>query len=313
MYVRSGKSERWAPGGSVYGATALAGTPEAGDSSTQTIGAHQPEAPDATRSLVGQTISHYRILARLGTGGMGVIYRAQDVRLHRHVAVKFPSTELQTYPVVNEWLRREAHAGSALNHPNVCAVYDLGDYEGRPFIVMELLQGRTLRQQIHERCDLEPFLDLSIQIAGGLNAVHSVGIVHRDIKPSNIFVTASGQAKVFDFGLAIMPNAEVMATAASGGGTRLCNRLEAFGRLQGTPGYMSPEQMRCERVDVRSDLFSLGAVYYEMLTAKRAFRATTASAVAEAVLNRPLVPIRRRRPELPCPVARLVEKILEKD
>jgi eukaryotic-like serine/threonine-protein kinase len=306
MYVRRSQQRPWRLEFPVCASAAIIRELDASDPSTQTLGCHPRER--LSRNLVGQVISHYRILGRLGTGGMGVIYRAQDVRLGRHVALKFAAAEFQANPAVSEWIRREAFAGSALNHPNVCAVYDVGEHEGRPFIVMELLQGKTLRQQIHEWFELEPFLDLAIQIASGVDAVHSVGIVHRDIKPSNIFVTSSGRAKVFDFGLAVMPSERVLVQAANGG-----HAIPYYGELQGTPGYMSPEQLRCERVDARSDLFSLGAVYYEMLTARRAFRTATASAIRETIVHRPWAPIRKRRPELPGALERLVEKLLEND
>jgi serine/threonine protein kinase len=263
-------------------------------------------------NLTGRTISRYRILDKLGNGGMGVIYRAQDVRLERYVAVKFASRKLGSDPAVCECLRREARIGSALRHPNVCAVYDVGGFSGRPFVVMELLEGRTLGQVMGMSFGLETFLDLGIQICDGLEAIHSSGIVHRDIKPSNIFVTTTGQAKLFDFGLAIRPGEpappEVRSHHLRPGGVQA-----EPGIVLGTPAYMSPEQVLGEELDGRSDLFSFGVVLYELLTGERPFRGSSTASVLDAVLRRPFVPVPSLKPGLPAGIEQFIEKTLEKD
>jgi serine/threonine protein kinase len=284
-----------------------------GDPTTQTLGEWSVSpAWNRASSLVGRTISHYRILEKLGTGGMGVIYRAQDLRLRRHVALKFPRRDLPATPVIGDWIRHEAYAASALNHPNVCSIYDIGEFEGKPFFVMELLEGSTLQRLIQSPFALERFLDLAIQIVAGLDAVHASGIVHRDIKPSNIFVTASGQAKVFDFGLATIAHSRRAENTALELDWSSADVWRTWRQLQGTPAYMSPEQVRGEPLDGRSDLFSLGAVFYEMLTADRPFQGSTTSAVLNAVLHKPLRPL-SKRPGLPARLVTLVERALEKD
>lgn len=275
--------------------------------STRQGAADRPE-----QSLTGRTISHYRILDKLGNGGMGVIYRAQDVRLGRYVAVKFASRKHRIDPMVCECLRREASVGSALNHPNVCAVYDVGGFAGRPFVVMELLEGRTLLQVMGMSFGLETFLDLGIQICDGLEAMHASGIVHRDIKPSNIFVTTTGQAKVFDFGLAIRSSEAVPHESRLRDPRRGGVRGEP-GKVLGTPEYMSPEQVLGEQLDGRSDLFSFGAVLYELLTGQRPFQGVTIPSLLDAVLRKPFVPIPSLKPGLPAGFERLIEKTLEKD
>ena len=264
-------------------------------------------------TLIGSTILHYRILAELGKGGMGVVYRAEDTRLGRHVAVKFAPENYQANPAICEYFRCEAQTGSALNHPNLCTVYDVGDFRGRPFIVMELLEGHTLRQLMGMPMGLDTFLNLGMQMSGALCALHSKSIVHRDIKPSNIFVTSTGNVKIFDFGLATLVDAPLTAQqpklAALRGGHESADR----GRVLGTAGYMSPEQAMGEKLDTRTDLFSLGVVFYEMLTGKRPFRGPTTAAMLEALIREPLVSILTLRPDLPPRLDGLIKKTLEKD
>jgi len=251
---------------------------------------------------IGRMISHYQLLGPLGRGGMGVIYRAQDVRLGRPVAIKFASEAYHTETQFDECIQREAQMAAAVNHANVCAVYDVGDFDGRPFMVMELLLGKSLRQMLGLPVGLEQFFDLAIQISSGLAAVHSRGIVHQDIKPSNIFVTSAGHAKILDFGLALKEE------------ERLCQGSSGRRRkLRGTPAYMSPEQILGERLDCRTDLFSLGAVLYEMLTTGRRFRGVTISDVLDNVVEGRVAQVCEFRPELPARIGRLIQSTLEKD
>ena len=260
--------------------------------------------------LIGKTISHYRILARLGIGGMGVIYRAQDVRLGRQVAVKFASEEFYS-GAARDHFRSEARAASAVNHPNICQVYDIGEFGCRPFLVMELLSGRTLKDLVEGPLAVEVFLNLAIQIADGLNAVHSSGIVHRDITPSNIHVSNTGCVKILDFGLAEFPTglnpefnySEKHHEQMGGGPESAC----------GTLPYMSPEQILGEPSDPRADLFSFGVVLYEMLTGHRPFQGRTSAALLDALLHKPIIPPSVFRPEVPDGLEKLVEKALEKD
>jgi serine/threonine protein kinase len=270
-------------------------------------------APDALRSLTGRTISHYRIVSKLGNGGMGVVYRAKDVRLQRQVAVKFASNDLSTTSDLHEYMLREAQAGSALNHPNVCAVYDTGEFQGLPFIVMELLEGQTLKERIKEPLTLERFLHLAIQISDGLDAVHARGIVHRDIKPSNIFVATGDHAKIFDFGLAMMANGPVTSRRQQRKDQAQRRVWPGSGSVLGTPVYMSPEHALGEPLDSRTDLFSLGVVFYEMLTGERPFKGATPSAITERALAKSLVPVSSLKPDLPSSLAQLLQKTLEED
>jgi serine/threonine protein kinase len=262
--------------------------------------------------LIGETISHYKILAKIGAGGMGVIYRAQDTRLRRQVAVKFASKQFQMSSGIRKHFQMEARAASAVNHPNICALYDIGEFAGSPFLVMELLKGRTLRKVIKVPLTLEAFFDLAIQIADALNALHTNGIMHEDIKPSNIFVNPIGWAKVFDFGLA-----EFSGALNGQDPGQLCRRWQSIltgeANALGTIPYMAPEQIFGEVLDTRVDLFSFGVVLYEMLTGRRPFQGTTSSAVVEAIIARPIVPVSALRPGLPDSLGKIVEKALEKD
>jgi serine/threonine protein kinase len=260
---------------------------------------------ESVATLIGKTISHYRILAKVGGGGMGVIYRARDVRLNRKVAVKFASEEFHTNEVIRECFRSEARAASAVNHPNICRLYDIGEFAYRPFLVMELLEGWTLRELIDVPLALDRFWNLAIQIADGLHAVHSSGIVHRDIKPSNIHVSNMGCVKILDFGLAEFANTRVKS--------KWRQVVAGPDRALGTLPYMAPEQILGASLDARADLFSLGVVLYEMLTGERPFQGTTSVAVLDAVIHRRLVPVSALRPEVPPELEKIIDKSLEKD
>jgi len=263
--------------------------------------------------MIGQTISHYRIVEQLGAGGMGVVFKAQDSRLQRAVALKFLPEELAQSPQALDRFRREARAASALNHPGICTIYDVGEQDGRAFIAMEFVDGETLRSHVHGRpLPLDEVLELGIEIAEALEAAHAEGIIHRDIKPANIFVTKRGRAKVLDFGLAkLVPKGIASTGADSDSDPSDSNSI--VGIISGTPSYMSPEQVRGDGLDPRTDIFSLGLLLYEMATGRQAFSGGTGGVIIEAVLTRPPVPVRSINPDIPQRLEEIIDKALHKN
>jgi serine/threonine protein kinase/Tol biopolymer transport system component len=295
------------------------------ESPSAEVRAVQPPAT-TQENLIGKLVSHYRVLEVLGGGGMGVVYKAEDLKLGRQVAVKLLPEELAHDRIALERFEREARAASALEHPNICPIYEFGDHEGQPFIVMQLLDGQTLRERIAGPLAIDQLLDLAIQTAEGLDAAHQKGIIHRDIKTANIFLTNRGEAKILDFGLARIVNLEEHSHNPLGekvdetcppresiSTPPLNSTLTLTGAMIGTVSYMSPEQARGEELDARTDLFSFGAVLYEMTTGRMAFPGKTGAIVQEAILNRAPIPVARLRPELPPKIEEVINKALEKN
>jgi len=263
--------------------------------------------------MIGETISHYRVISQLGQGGMGVVYEAEDTSLGRHVALKFLPPELAQDSAMLERFQREARAASALNHPGICTVHAIDEFGGRHFIAMELLEGETLGERVRRGAlDIQQLCDVGVQIADALESAHAKGIVHRDIKPANIFINSRGQAKILDFGLAKI---EIKRTGGQSEAptTARADELTRAGTTLGTVSYMSPEQARAQLTDARTDLFSLGAVLYQVATGVLPFQGDSSAVIFEAILNRDPVPVQQINPSLPADLGRILSKALEKD